>query len=69
MKKFLNVNVNFSFRTWVSSGAEMKKRKKCPVCKRALDDLDKGRFVDADKNKGRGGGGGTGFEGAQAIRV
>ena len=42
LKKFLNVNVNFSLRTWFISRAEMKERKKCPVCKRALDDFDKG---------------------------
>ena len=42
LKKFLNVNVNVSFRTWFNSGAEMKERKKCPVCKRALDEFDKG---------------------------
>ena len=43
LKRILNVNVYFSFRRWVNeSDEEMKDRKSCPICKKALDDYDKG---------------------------
>ena len=43
LKRILNVNVYFSFRRWVNeSDEEMKDRKYCPICKKALDDYDKG---------------------------
>ena len=44
LKRILNVNVYFSFRRWVNeSDEEMEDRKSCPICKKALDEYDKGR--------------------------
>ena len=40
---FLNVNVYISFRHWVNeSDKEMLDCKSCPICRKSLDDYDKG---------------------------